>query len=132
MLNEQTVIMMTKVASFEGTEGKKDSGVVKYYRGDFIGLQIIKSVIYATIAMLIGAVMYILYQFEDIMANINKLNLVTMGKRFLFIFAVVLVVYAVISYAIYSYRYSRARRKQKIYAAYLKQLGALYERDAKK
>lgn len=132
MLNEKKVITMTKLASYEETEGKKDAAIGRFYRGDYIGIQIIKSIIYVTIAAFLIGAMALLYQFEDILSNFYKYDLVAMGKRFLFIFAVVLVVYAVVSYAIYSYHYSRARRKQKIYAAHLKQLGSMYDRDAKK
>lgn len=132
MLNEKRVIIMTKMASYENTEGKKNGTIGKYYRGDYIGLQVVKSIIFATIASLLICAMYILYDFENIMANIYKMDLLATGKRFLFIFIVIIAVYALISYAIYSYRYSKARRKQKIYASHLKQLGELYDKDSKK
>lgn len=50
MINEEKVILMTKLASYETHEGKKDMTVVHYFRGDYIGFQVLKSVIAATIS----------------------------------------------------------------------------------
>ena len=132
MLNEKRVIIMTKLASYEATEGKKNGAIGKYFRGDYIGLQVLKSVISAAIALLIVGGMYVLYDFENIMADVYKTDLLLMGRRILFVFIAVMVVFAFISYAIYSYRYSKAKRKQKIYANHLKQLGEMYERETRK
>ena len=51
MINEEKVILMTKLASYETHEGKKDMTVVHYFRGDYIGFQVLKSVIAATISL---------------------------------------------------------------------------------
>lgn len=133
MLNKRRVIVMTKMASYESTEGKKNGSIGKYYRGDYIGIQVIKSIIYATIAFLIVGGMYVLYDLENIMENLYEINsLLAIGKRVLVVYIIVIISYAMISYAIYSYRYSKARRKQKIYAKHLKMLGAMYDRENRK
>ena len=38
MINEEKVIMMTKLASYESGEGKKDISILNYFRNDYIGL----------------------------------------------------------------------------------------------
>ena len=53
MLNEERIILMTKMASYEEREGKKNVAIGKYFRGDYIAIQIIKSVFCATIAFVI-------------------------------------------------------------------------------
>ena len=50
MINEEKVILMTKLASYETDNGKKDILVVNYFRSDYIGFQLLKSVIAATIS----------------------------------------------------------------------------------
>lgn len=52
MLNEEKVIMMTKLAAFEKREGKKNLSIVNYFRNDYIGFQVLKSVIASTISFL--------------------------------------------------------------------------------
>ena len=54
MLNEERIILMTKLASYEAGEGKRNEAIGKYFRSDYIGVQVIKSIISATIAFLIG------------------------------------------------------------------------------
>lgn len=129
MLNEKKVILMTKMASYEDTEAKKNGAIGRYFRSDYIGFQVLKAIISATIACMIVGGMFILYDLENILENLYEMDLLLIAKRALFIYIVVVVVYALISYAVYSHRYSRARRKQKIYAHYLKQLGVMYDKQ---
>ena len=53
MLNEERIKLMTKMAAYEADEGKKNVTIGNYFRGDYIGLQVIKSIISATIAFVI-------------------------------------------------------------------------------
>ena len=53
MLNEERIKLMTKMAAYEADEGKKNVAIGNYFRGDYIGLQVIKSIISATIAFVI-------------------------------------------------------------------------------
>ena len=54
MLNEERVILMTKMASYEENEGKKNVNIGNYFRGDYIAIQVLKSIFCATIAYAIG------------------------------------------------------------------------------
>ena len=61
MLNEERVVLMTKMASYEANEGKKSLAIGSYFRSDYIGWQVLKSIISATIAFVVVFAMYILY-----------------------------------------------------------------------
>ena len=37
MLNEDRIILMTRMASYEENEGKKNVSIGSYFRGDYIG-----------------------------------------------------------------------------------------------
>ena len=58
MLNEERIRLMTKMASYEANEGKKNVSIGSYFRGDYIGLQVIKSVISGTIGFFIIFAVY--------------------------------------------------------------------------
>jgi len=62
MINEEKVIMMTKLASYESGEGKKDISILNYFRNDYIGFQLLKSVISATISFLAIFAVYAFYK----------------------------------------------------------------------
>ena len=49
MINQEKVLRMTKMASYEEHGGRKDRAVVGYFRSDYIGKQTIISLIVITI-----------------------------------------------------------------------------------
>ena len=53
MLNEERIRLMTKMASYEANEGKKNVFIGSYFRGDYIGLQVIRAVISGTVGFFI-------------------------------------------------------------------------------
>ncbi len=129
MLNEERVILMTKMASYEENEGKKNVAIGNYFRSDYIAIQVLKSVIYATIGYAIVAALFIFYDFETFMQDIYKMDLLAFIKNMLTYYAVTVVVYAIISYAVYSYRYAKAKKSLKCYYQNLKKLGSLYSQQ---
>ena len=72
MLNEERIKLMTKMAAYEADEGKKNVAIGNYFRGDYIGLQVIKSIISATIAFVIVFGLFVFYDFEVFMNEIYK------------------------------------------------------------
>jgi len=132
MLNEERVRLMTRMACYEAKEGRKNVAIGNYFRGDYIGLQVIKSVISATIAYILIFAMFILYDFEVFMADIYKMDLLEFAKTVITYYLVFTVGYAVISYGVYTYRYTRARKSLKTYYNNLKKLAYLYERETKR
>ena len=132
MVNEERVRLMTRMECYEAKEGRKNVAIGNYFRGDYIGLQVIKSVISATIAYILIFAMFILYDFEVFMADIYKMDLLDFAKSVIIYYLIFTVGYAVISYGVYTYRYTRARKSLKTYYNNLKKLSYLYERETKR
>ncbi|MCM1386939.1 MAG: hypothetical protein NC231_06405 [Bacillus sp. (in: Bacteria)] len=126
MLNEERVVLMTKLASYETNEGRKNVAIGNYFRSDYIGWQVLKSIISATIAFVVVFAMYIFYDFEIFMMDIYKMDLLEFGKNVLLAYAAVVGSYAVISYFVYAYRYSRARKSLRLYYMNLRKLAGMY------
>lgn len=126
MLNEERVILMTKLASYEEHEGKENMKIGKYFRSDYIAVQVLKSVIYATIAFALIMALFVFYDFEVFMQEIYKMDLIEFAKRILMYYGIVIVGYGAISYGICAYRYSKARKSLKRYYQNLKKLNSLY------
>ena len=104
MLNEERIKLMTKMACYESNEGKKSVAIGSYFRGDYIGLQVIKSIISATIAYVIIFAMYIFYDFEIFMADIYKMDLLQFAKSAIINYLIFMAVYAAFSYGVFTYR----------------------------
>ncbi len=110
MLNEERIKLMTKMACYEADEGRKNVAIGSYFRGDYIGLQVIKSIISATIAYAIFFAMYIFYDFEVFMADIYKMDLLQFVKSAIINYLIFMVVYAAFSYGVFTYRYTKAKK----------------------
>lgn len=126
MLNEERIILMTKMASYEENEGKKNMAIGKYFRSDYIAVQVLKSVLCATIAYGVCFALYIFYDFETFMQDIYKMDLIAFAKNVLLYYVITVVAYGAISYGICSYRYAKAKKSLKCYYNNLKKLNSLY------
>lgn len=132
MLNEERIILMTRMASFEEHEGKKNMSIGSYFRSDFIALQIIKAVIYATIAFFLVLALYIFYDFEVFMTEIYHMDLLAFGKQVLIYYVISVSVYGLITYLLYTVRYAKAKKHLKVYYGNLKRLSSLYDKEGKR
>ena len=132
MLNEDRIKLMTKMASYEANEGKKNVSIGSYFRGDYIGLQVIRSIVSGTVGFLIVFAMFIFYDLETFMADIYKMDLLQFGKNVIIAYLVFVIVYALISYGVYMYRYTKAKRSLKMYYNNLKKLSYLYDKEYKR
>ena len=131
MLNQERIKLMTRMAAYEENEGKKYMSIGSYFRSDYMGLQVIKSVICSTLAYLIIIGLYIYYHFETFMQDVYKMDLMKAGKNLLLYYVIFTAANGLITYIVYSFRYSRAKRSLKKYYRHLKQLAAIYDIEKK-
>jgi hypothetical protein len=127
MLSQERIKLMTKMAAYEENEGKKYMSIGSYFRSDYMGLQIIRAVISATLAFLLICAFYLYYHFESFMQDIYKKDLLALGRQLLLYYVIFVAAYALITYIVYSFRYSKAKRSLKRYYHHLKQLAAIYD-----
>ena len=43
MINENKVAVMTRMAAYEAGDGKKNQTICSYFRGDYVGFQMLKN-----------------------------------------------------------------------------------------
>ena len=124
MLNEQRVILMTRLAAYEQRKGKKNMKICKYFRSDYLMMQMLKTLVCTTIAYAILTGLYLVYHLEEITENLYKMDLVGLIQQILMLYGVFVVVTCVLTYIVYSYRYLKARKKLKEFMSNLKKLSA--------
>ena len=56
--------LMTKMAAYEENEGKKYMSIGSYFRSDYMGMQILSSIISATLGYLVICGFYIYYHID--------------------------------------------------------------------
>lgn len=122
MLNEDKVIMMTKMAAYEKHAGRKNLNIVNYYRSDYIGFQMLKAFLAAVISFVAALAIYAFYNFEEIMSDIYTVDYVGIAKNLGVIFLVVVGIYMLLCYILYATRYSKAKKELKGFYANLRKL----------
>lgn len=129
MVNEEKVILMTRMAAFAAHEGKKDTKINEYFRSDYIGFELVKSAISGTIIFVILFAVYLVSNFESIIGSLFSADMASCGRIILGCYLVVVVGYCAVSYIIYSRRYAEMRNKMKKYYNDLRKLRKMYEKE---
>ncbi len=131
MISEQRVKLMTRLAAYEQKEGKKNEEIGSYFRGDYISLQILKSVICATLAFLLIVGLFVLYDSELFLSDIYKIDILDYVKKLILYYVGFVGSYVLIAYIVYAIRYRKAKKRLKVYFNNLKRLQILYQRERK-
>ena len=127
MLDEKKIRLMTDLARYENQHGKEELKISRYYRSDYLGLALFRnfflaSIAYVVILGLIGS------YFLD---YIHRMNILLVGVAVIGGYIITLTVYSVVTYAIYSLRYSRAQRSVRGYEQRLEELEEYYKEEEK-
>jgi len=122
MLNGERIASMTKLAAYEQRKGKKNIRICKYFRGDYLLIQMLKTFVCTTIAYGIIVGMYLLYHFESLTEELYRLDLMGMLQKILMFYGMLVVGSCVFTYIVYSCRYHRAKKGQKEFMNRLKSL----------
>lgn len=132
MLNEEKIRLMTKAASYEASsDGKKALSMNKYFRGDYISLNLIWAWISYTIAFCLCAGLWAFYKIDHLMENIHRMDLAAFGKGILFLYLGLLGIFLVIHYLVYLRRYQENRKGLAAYYKILKQISHIYDTEAR-
>ena len=129
MINEEKVLRMTRLASYEARGGKKDKAVAGYFKGDYIGMQQLLSFVIVTAAFLVAGGAYICFHFEEVIANLYTMDMAAAAKKILWLYLTALVVYLAVTYVVYLVRYLKARRRLNAFLRFLNSLDGTNEEE---
>lgn len=132
MLNENKVKMMTKMAIYEKNEGKKMARMSRYYKGDFVALGILKSIIASTFAFIVIVVFFVFCNMEKIVSEVNTIDYAALAKKIGIYYVVFLVVFSIIAGLVNAYQYDQSRTGLKKYLSRLNKLERFYNNQNKK
>ncbi len=131
MVDEERLFLMTRMASFEENEGKKAIPVCEFFRSDYVGLHMLLSAVFITVAYAMVTAVYIFCGMESFLSDFYKTDFVSYGKELLQKYVIVLGIYLVISFLVYSYRYTKAKKSTRVYQKALKRLSIMYDKKSK-
>ena len=129
MLEPDKIVLMTRLASFEKNEARENSNIWQYFRGDYIGWQVLKSIVAGTIVFGIIFAGFIVYDFETFMLEIYKMDLMEYAKGVLTKYLIFVAVYSVVTYIVFAVKYAKARGELRTYVDNLNKLSKTYNNE---
>ena len=130
MLNIEKVKSMTKAAAYESGPEKKNLEIDSFYRGDYLGLHMIKSGIAYTLSFVILFAVWCMSVMEELMLMITRAGyLESLVRTILILYVSGLAVYEILIYAYHSLKYEQARKSVKSFYMQLRSIDKFYEKE---
>lgn len=131
MLNTERVKQLYKVALYEQREEKLHKQTGKYYRSDYIGKELLKSIFTGTIAYVFVLVLFMIYKWDMFLSEVNQLDIQSALLPMFLGYVGYMVIYLLVTYLIYKARYENSRKHLEAFEEELSCLHKMYEREEK-
>lgn len=131
MINEEKVKIMTKLAIYETTKGKKQLNISKYYKRDYVRYNMFKTAVASTIAFIVLIGIYGLVNLEEMMLKLNEADILHEAAGLGIAYLVFVAVYMLSARFIYAHKYEKVKPDVIIYNHNLKKLKELYDKEEK-
>lgn len=128
-MNEKRIRMMTKLADFEEKNREDLYHAENYYRGDYIGIHLLKNLLRITIAYLIGAGLWACSHMDSLMKKLNTMDVKGTGIKVLVSYVIIAALFLLLTYVIYTVRFYRSEKKLQTYRNMLEHLILEYDRE---
>jgi len=129
MLNNRKVRLMTRLAMYEQTEGKEDVRLSKYFRTDYVRLNVLKTVVSVTIGYLLVLLILVVYHSEYLIREAVTLDYRGMILQYVGIYVILLAVYCASATIGYMIKYRKSRKKLAKYFRMLRRLRSMYREE---
>jgi len=129
MINDERkkkIRLMTRIAIYEKTEGKKNELVARYFRSDYIGLKILGAIISATLVFLTVIGLYVVCNSETLLADFYRIDLLEEARKLILYYIGFVVVYVSIVAVVFFVKYNKAVKYKRIFSRNLKKLLSHY------
>lgn len=131
MVNIDRVKHQCQIAFYEQTNEKRNRGIGRYYRSDFIGKEVIKSIFTGTIAYAVLAMLWVMANMDAVLQSVNDLSIIHTVFVMILVYIGFIIVYLFITYLVYAIRYVRGKKELDEYKEHIKALNQMYEREEK-
>ena len=129
MINNEKVSLMTKLAIYE-EKNSEDIKLSKYYKSDYIRHNVLKTIISVSFAYVCVLLLILFYNLEEVLAKAFELNYTMLGIEIFVSYFVLIVIFTLISFMIYSEKINRSRKSLMKYHRGLKQLIRIYDEES--
>lgn len=130
MLNNEKIILMTKLSLYEQKNQKKEIKSSRYFKSDYMLMKMLGSFACVTLGYLLALVLWIIYSSDQIISKMTTTGaFVGLVVVLVIIYIALTVVYMIFSYTFFSHRFRKIRRNLKEYNSDLKTLHRIQEQE---
>lgn len=129
MLSEEKVRLMIRLADYEQNQGKVDLERTKYFKLDYIRLQILKTLVSVTGAVFLVVMLAGMYHMEYLITNALEFDYASMAKYFLMIYILLLSLFSFVTISVSTVQYEASKNRVKEYYATLQELILYYKTE---
>ncbi len=109
MVREENVKLMSKIAIYEKRSGRTEIPMSGYYKSDYVRLNVLKTVVSATVSFFVVVAVLVFYKLDYLLANIFKIEYKSFGIGLLLIYVVWIFLNWLVARILYAFRYEKAR-----------------------
>lgn len=120
---------MTRLAMYNESLGREDLEKGRYFQSDYVKLNCLKTIVSSTVLFIVVAAGYIYYNIADIMEQLTELDYLKLASGIITAYVILCLVFVLIAWVLYTYRYMKAKPKLIKYNQNLKQLIEFYDRE---
>lgn len=131
MVNVERVKEFFQMAVYDKHEEVRYRQMGEYYKSDYVGKELVKSVFTGTFAYLLIGALYLMGSIEEILNSLNDVDWMQTVILIGVFYVCFLTLYLIATYAVYGMRYRIGRRHLKKYYGHLKHVNRAYERETK-
>lgn len=129
MLDERKVMLMTRLALYEQTQGKEDFKISEYYRKDYAGMHMLFSFFWVTIGYACVVALVVLAGLQPLLDKMSMQLLVILGVVVIVGYLALVIIYLIVTGHIYNKKHRDARQRVKRYNHDLLRLLKMYEKE---
>jgi hypothetical protein len=128
MLNNEKIILMTKLSLYEQKNQKKEIKSSRYFKSDYMSIKMLNSFVYITIAYLLCLILWFMYSSDKVISKLTTTGrFIALVAVLIVIYLIVMVLYMIFCYAFYSHKFRAIRKNLKEYNGDLKTLHRIQE-----
>lgn len=129
MLSEEKIRIMIRLSDYEQNKGRTDFERTRYFKLDYIRMQILKTLVSVSAAVFLVVLLIGLYHMEYIITNALVINYAGMARYFLVIYILLLLLFTFVTVSVSSVQYEASKNRVKEYYTDLQELIGYYDRE---
>lgn len=121
-MNILRISEMIRLARYENGKGGKALKICKYYKSDYVTIEMLKTFFLTTVAYLLVLVLIMAGNINWLLDHIDQMNLAVTGSVIMIIYIILMAVYLAATFLIANMRYAKAKRSVRSYEIRLREL----------